>query len=236
MTTAAIIQARIGSNRLPGKVALELYDSKSMLWWVIQRVKKVRLLDMVILATPDTAKDNILKGICADTGIYLYQGSENDVLDRYAKAALRFNVDVIVRVTADCPFIDPDVITKSIRFFNDNTFEYVSTVGSYPDGLDTEIFSITTLYSAWKGAKSNYHREHVTPYIRESGLYTIGLVPSPEDLKLKNYHWSVDTMEDFNMAVKMYERLKYDFRLADVVKLVDGGIKPRYLEDKNKNE
>ena len=207
---AAIIQARIGSSRLPGKVLMDI-EGKPMLQRVIERVKESRLTNAVLVATPDW---DIIK-FCNSLGVKNYMGSEYDVLSRYLHTAIFYSIDIIVRITADCPLIDPEIIDKTIRYYLNNSFDYVSN--TYPDGLDTEVFSITTLRRAQEATKLyDYDREHVVPYMIRN--FKVGKLESGQDFS--KYHWSVDTAEDLEFVRWVYRELGENFHLDDIVKLI----------------
>lgn len=165
---AAIIQARMGSTRLPKKVMLNILE-KPILWHVINRVSKASLIDKLIVATTTNNEDDAIVEFCKNNGILFFRGSENDVLDRYYQCAKEYNITDIARITADCPLHDPNVIDMIIKEYMGNDYDYVSNSIEYtfPDGLDVEIFSFDALKIAWENAKLVSEREHVTPYMRK---------------------------------------------------------------------
>src|SRR5262249_37789783 len=142
----AIVQARMNSSRLPGKVLQEI-AGQPMLWHVVQRTRQAQLLDRVVVATSDQSSDDPLAEFCARENIPCFRGSEQDVLDRYYQAARSIQADGIVRITSDCPLIDPDVIDKVIRAYEEEHYDYAANVlrYTYPNGLDVEVFSMTAL-------------------------------------------------------------------------------------------
>lgn len=219
----AVIQARIGSTRLPKKV-LKKIVGKPMLWHVIDRVKKAKLVDEVVLATTLREEDKPLLGLAGESGVKSFPGSEEDVLDRYFQAATKFRADVIVRVTADCPLIDPRIVDKVIKRFLGDDFDYVSNTLklTYPDGLDVEVFSRDALKKAWGEAKMASEREHVTPYIRKHPeLFKIGVVEHEKDLS--SMRWCVDTERDLKFVREVYRRLYKKgriFLMKDVLELL----------------
>ena len=166
MRTVAVIQARMGSTRLPNKVLAEL-GGRPMLAQVVARVRRARTIDEVVVATTTTRHVDVIEDFCAREGIACFRGSEDDVLDRYYQAARAFNADVVVRITADCPLHDPEVIDAIVGHFDPARHDYVSNTirRSYPDGLDTEVIAMAALERAWRGATWASEREHVTPYI-----------------------------------------------------------------------
>lgn len=219
----AIIQARAGSTRLPRKVQKEIVG-KPMLWHVIARVKRAKLVDEMILATTLKKEDKTLLKLAEESGVKSYAGSENDVLDRYFQAATKFGADVIVRITADCPLIDPGVVDKVIKHFFDGGFDYVSNTVklSYPDGLDVEVFSYSALKRAWEGARRSSEREHVTSYMRNHPeMFKIGNVECEKDLS--GMRWTVDTELDLKFVKEIYKGLYKEgkiFLMKDVLNLL----------------
>ncbi|TFH46832.1 MAG: acylneuraminate cytidylyltransferase [ANME-2 cluster archaeon] len=219
----AIIQARMGSTRLPGKVMTEI-AGKPMLYHVINRVMHAKELDDVVIATTNLKEDSQILDIAPEMGVRSYAGSENDVLDRYYQAAIISEADVIVRITADCPLADPIVIDKVVRYFLINDFDYVGTsiIPTYPDGIDVEVFSFTSLKKAWSEAKLSSEREHVTPYIwKNPNIFRIG--------NLKNYtnisymRWSVDEQCDIKFVREIYYKLYNEgemFYMEDILNLL----------------
>lgn len=169
MKTVIITQARIGSSRLPGKVLLRA-AGKTFLQIHAERVSRTRLADEVIIATSVNEKDDLIAGEAAKLNIKCYRGSEEDVLERYYKAAKKANADIVVRVTSDCPFADPELMDEMILFFLENDYDYIANIleYTYPDGIDIEIMTFTSLEKAFNNAKLTSEREHVTPYIRKN--------------------------------------------------------------------
>lgn len=221
-----IIQARMASKRLPGKSLMEFCD-KPMLGHVIERVGRSRLINKVVIATTKRKDDDAIADLGAAMKTDVFRGSENDVLDRYYMCARKFTAGVVVRVTGDCPLIDPKVIDDTVRHFLENNFDYVSNAypdATYPDGLDTEVFSFNALEAAWKEAKLHSDREHVTPYIwkNRKGAFSLGAVRSHIDLSGKR--WTVDNKADAEFMSAVYKNLypcKADFTMADVLWLLE---------------
>ena len=166
MKYLAIIQARMNSTRLPGKVNFKI-NRIPILEHVINRVSRSKLIDEIVVAT-SLRKDNLpIINLCSNIGVLVYAGSEEDVLDRYYQVASILSAENIVRITADCPLHDPIVIDKIIQQHVESSADYTSNVmpATYPDGLDVEVLKINTLKVAWEKAKLKSDREHVTPYI-----------------------------------------------------------------------
>ena len=219
--TVAIIQARMASTRLPGKVLQDI-AGKPMLQRVADRVRRAKLLDQVVVATSENPSDDLIENFCKANGVDCFRGSEEDVLDRYFQAALRFQADVIVRVTADCPLIDPEIIEKVVVTFRNGAFDYVSNFlhRSFPDGLDTEVFSHLTLTRAWREARWKSEREHVTSYIyRHPELFQLGNVTSPNNDS--DLRWTVDRPQDLEFVRAIYQMLRErPFGMDDVLALL----------------
>jgi len=219
---AAIIQARMGSTRLPGKTLAEI-GGRPLLNLLVQRVKQTPRVEEVIIATTTETRDDVLVRWAENQGIPCFRGSENDVLDRIYQAAKKYSVDHIARVTPDCPLIDHEVLDRVIEAYQSGNYDYVSNVisNTYPDGLDVEVFSFATLEKAWQEAKLPSEREHVTAFIRKSNQFRIFNVESPEDLS--HHKWSVDSEQDLAFVKAVYEGLKPigdNFVLADVLTLL----------------
>lgn len=222
----AIIQARMGSTRLPGKV-LAIIGDRPMLWHVVNRVRRAQLIDETVVATSTERADDAVAEFCAHHGIECFRGSETDVLDRFCQAARRYGATVIVRITADCPLVDPDVIEKVIHAQQQDGHDYVSNVlrPTYPDGLDCEVFTREALELAWREARLPTEREHVTPYLRTSGRVRTGNVAHDRERSRRRLRWTVDEPSDLEFVRAVYARLGSDghvFGLEEVLRLLDG--------------
>jgi spore coat polysaccharide biosynthesis protein SpsF len=203
----AIVQARLGASRLPGKTMMDIMG-KPMLWHVINRLKQSRRLTDIVIATTTNEKDKAIIRLARESNVKNYAGSEEDVLDRYYQAAIKFKADIIVRITSDCPLIDPEIVDKVIEYFLSGNFDFVSNTmqPTYPDGLDTEVFSLGSLQRVWKEAKLKSEREHVTPYLwKHPELFIIGNVKNDTDLS--RFRWTVDIDEDLQFVREIYQRL-----------------------------
>lgn len=215
----AIIQARMSSTRLPAKVAADL-GGKPLLQRVVERARRAATLELVAVATTVNPADDRVAKLCEDVRIPFFRGSENDVLDRYYRAAARFSADVIVRLTADCPLLDPEVIDRVIRAFLSGGCDYASNTiePTYPDGLDTEVVSRAALERAWREARLASEREHVTPYIwKNPGLFRLCAVKGEDNLS--GLRWTVDEPQDLDLVRRIYQDLSAvpDFRMNDVL-------------------
>ena len=222
MKVVAIVQARMGSTRLPGKVLLDL-AGKSVLARVVERLRRVDLIDEVSVATTDSARDDLIVGECERYSVAVFRGLEHDVLDRYYRAGQAIGADVIVRVTSDCPLIDPEVTGQTIRKFLAERPDYASNVRvrTYPRGLDTEVMTAQALEQAWREADQQYQRVHVTPYIYEHPeKFMLLSVTGEKDHS--QHRWTVDTPEDLQLVRAIYERLgRENFLWRDALALLD---------------
>ncbi|MBW5448356.1 NTP transferase domain-containing protein [Cohnella sp. CFH 77786] len=199
MRIAAIVQARMGSTRLPGKVLREL-GGTPVIAWICERLSRCKLLDEIVVATGDSPSDDVLADKLNRLGIHVFRGSEHDVLDRYYRAARAVRTDAVVRVTGDCPLIDPELVDETVRKFLDGQPElrYVSNIQppTYPDGLDVEVFTLEALYQAWRQAEWSSEREHVTPFMRNHPeLFPQDHVRS--DLDYSHHRWTLDEEKDW---------------------------------------
>jgi glutamate-1-semialdehyde 2,1-aminomutase/spore coat polysaccharide biosynthesis protein SpsF len=219
----AIIQARMGSSRLPGKSLAEI-EKRPMLWHVIERVKRAKLVDRVVVATSTAPADDSIENMCRQNGVPCYRGSESDVLDRFYHAARAEKPAAVVRITADCPLIDPEVIDRVVARFERGDLDYASNamVRSYPDGLDTEVCSFSALERAWHEASKPSEREHVTPYLRSDKFRTAN-VENDSTFMYQHYRWTVDEAEDLEFIRAVYKafRDKETFGMKDVLELIE---------------
>lgn len=223
MKNIAIIQARTGATRLPNKVLLDL-EGRTVLEHVIDRVKQSKLIDDVIVATTISKQDLSIVKICADNNVSVFCGSENDVLDRYYQAARLFSPDNVIRITADCPLHDSDVIDTVIENHLNHFADYTSNVleETFPDGLDCEIMKFSVLKEAWKLATLASEREHVTQYIIKNDKYKKISVTDPNNHG--DERWTLDTIEDYHFIKDIY-RLLYKknkfFRYNDIIQILE---------------
>ena len=235
INVSVIIQARSGSTRLPGKIFKEL-SGQPILWHVYNRIKHSLLVNQIIIATTDQPEDDQVEIFCASNNIPFYRGSVNDVLSRYYEAAKKYNAVIIIRITSDCPVIDPVIIDKMIseyfRISKNENLDYMSNsiIRTFPRGLDVEIFSFDVLEKAYNEAKLQYEREHVTPYIyQHPELFGIKNFTNEKDY---SYHrWTVDTIEDFKLIEAIYNELynqKNIFLFDDILELFEK--EPELLE------
>ncbi|HXG87648.1 MAG TPA: aminotransferase class III-fold pyridoxal phosphate-dependent enzyme [Vicinamibacterales bacterium] len=224
MKAVAIIQARMASTRLPGKILVDL-AGKPLLLRVVERVRRARTLDQVVVATTSSPADDEVETFCTANDIPCFRGSEEDVLDRYYQAARAHHADIVVRITGDCPLIDPAVIDRVVAAYRPADDDYVANVFRYtwPDGLDTEVFGFHALERAWRDATKPSEREHVTSYLRTSGSFRTRSVENEIDLSSRNYRWTVDDPVDLEFVRDVYGRLasQPEFGFEEVVMLLE---------------
>ena len=243
--TVAIIQARMGSSRLPGKVLLDI-AGKPMIQHVIERTRRARSLDSVTIATTTDPTDDPVAAFAFSMGVPCTRGSLHDVLDRYYQAAKTHSADTIVRITADCPLIDPQVIDQTVELLSSSSILHPSDFScnrlpppfsrSFPIGLDVEACTFAAIERAWKESTETFHREHVMPFLYEG----VSLTPetsrvtrgtSPRGFRIAQLHhnpehgdlrWTVDTPEDLAFLREIFSRLngKTDFTWYDVLEIV----------------
>ena len=232
MRVVAIIQARMGSTRLPGKVLLDLIG-EPMLVRVVNRASRAQALDHVVVATTVHETDDAIVRLCAERGWACFRGSEGDLLDRYYRAALAHRADAVVRITSDCPLIEPNIVDRVAKEFLDQQPEVAYACNTWPQrtfprGLDTEVMRFDVLQRAWREDLEPAGREHVTRYIqRNPGVFRIHGVM--HDVDLSHMRWTVDTREDLTFVRRIYEHFGHDsFCWQDVLSVL--GEHPEWLE------
>lgn len=238
-----IIQARMNSTRLPNKIFLDICG-KPVLQHVIERIQSAKLIDHIIIATTVNKCDDPIVELCQKLNMLYYRGSEQDVLDRYYQCAIKYNSKNIMRVTSDCPLIDPKIIDDMIDIYYKNGYdtlmpsyygEETGAKGGFPDGCNPEIVSFKLLETVWTTAKLQQEREHVTKYIYthlSPNRYKIFLTKKYERLKLNGLHLSLDTKDDYNFINYIYNKLDNEFMIHDVLELLNSI--PKYLICTNK--
>ncbi|MCZ0702101.1 spore coat polysaccharide biosynthesis protein SpsF [Natronobacillus azotifigens] len=200
MKTTVIIQARMGSSRLPGKILKPLGDS-SILDYVVSRCQMIEQIDTVVVATSDQPADDQVQDWCKHNGISYFRGSEHDVLARYYNCAKQYPADVIIRVTADCPFVDYHLATKLLAEMDHNRFDYIKLAGELVRGFNVELFSYRALSYIFKHGHQERHREHVTYYGYEyPEQFKYKTVQAPSYLCHPELRVTVDTIEDYQMV------------------------------------
>ena len=241
MKIAAIVQARTGSSRLPGKVLKELPPGcgVTVLEHVVTRLRHSSLLNDVIIATTTESDDDRLVSEIQKAQVLYFRGSQNDVLSRYYFAAKENDVDVIVRITSDCPCLDPKIIDDAIQMHLDTDADYTSNTlkRTYPHGMDVEVFNFEVLKEAHERATEPYEREHVCPYIYKSnpGAFKISHLIAPDGICEPDIRITLDTQEDYDLLCAVFDCLYSPdnlFCLTDIIELFDN--KP-WLRAINKN-
>jgi len=208
LNIVTIIQARLSSTRLPSKVLMNLNGSP-LVHWLCQQVRKSALANNFIVATSNSPSDEPLENWCKNNNVECYRGDLNNVLDRYYHSALKYNADVVVRLTGDSPLIDPKLIDKIVKFYLQHDYDYVSNgpIMTYPDGMGVEVFTFDSLEQAYKNAKLPSEKEHVTPYIyNNENKFKLFNILSSED-----FSWlriTIDEPEDLIVCSKILSYLE----------------------------
>lgn len=219
----AVLQARVSSTRLPGKV-LKPILGQPMIMRQIERVMRSRLIDRLVVATSKERTDDALEQACAMHDVNCFRGSLDDVLERFYQASATYNPEYVVRLTGDCPLADPEIIDLVITHCREGGYDYVSSAlePTFPDGLDAEVFRFTALMTAWREASLPSQREHVTPFIYQNPeRFRIGSIKGSEDLS--HLRWTVDEPADFDLITRIYETLypvNSDFTTSDILGLL----------------
>lgn len=217
----AIIQARMGSSRLPEKVMMNIDGKNPMIFFVVRQLQSCELLKELVIATTDLKEDDVIADYAAKIHIKCFRGNAQDVLDRYYRCAKEFSFSTIVRITSDCPLIDPQIVDNIINEFNMNLYDYVTNtlVRTFPYGTDVEVFSFNALESAWRNANLPSEREHVTPFIRNHNkIFKIHNIESIKNLS--NLNWTVDRVEDLNLVRTILAKInKRPILMQDILKL-----------------
>ena len=221
MNPRAIIQVRTGSSRLPGKI-LEKLNGITVLECFFEQLKYSQSINDPIIATTLNPRDDIILDFAKEKHIEVFRGSETDVIDRFYKCAQEFSIKDIVRMTPDCPFIDPSVIDKIINFYVNNKFDFVSNSleRTFPYGNDVEVFSFTALETSWKNSKKPSEREHVTPFIYNNpNMFSIAQIKNSEDLT--HFHWTLDRKEDLMFIQAVYKQIhKKPILIEDILQIL----------------
>ena len=205
-----IIQARMGSTRLPGKVMLDVESNKTVLYFVIKQLQSCKLVDKIIIATTTLEADNKIADYLKDLGIDCFRGSSNNVLDRYYQCAKEYSVSTIVRIPSDKPLIDPEIVDNVVSMFMNSSYDYITNFlpnPTFPSGTEVEVFSINALKKAWEKAKIPSEKEHVTPYfINHEDKFKIFHTENSENLS--HLRWAVDRIEDLKLVRKIASKIK----------------------------
>jgi spore coat polysaccharide biosynthesis protein SpsF (cytidylyltransferase family) len=205
MKVVSIIQARMSSTRLPGKVLMPL-AGKPVLAHVVDRVRACKTIDEVVVATSTDPSDDAIEDWCQAAGVLCYRGSLHDVLDRYYQAGLLHGADAVVRITADCPALDPTIVDEVVQGFVDGGYEFYGLAGEFPDGLDCTVFAFSALARAWREARLPSEREHVGPYIENHPeLFKSGGLK--KFTGLSHHRWTLDEPRDYEFLQAVFSRL-----------------------------
>ncbi len=238
----AIIQARMGSSRLPGKVMMDIVG-KPLLWHIVNRLKYSKLINKIVVATGNGEENDVIEGLCKRYNIDYYRGSEEDLIDRYYQTSKLFDADVVVRAPADCPLVDPEIVDKVIDFFlkNINSYDYVNNSRphiTYPHGLDVETFSFCLLEKLWREIKDPFRREWFTTVIFENPeKYKISCLKN--DVDLSHLRLTVDYKEDLELIRYIFQNLFTDnvcFSLKDILELYSRNQKMFNINQKYKKD
>jgi spore coat polysaccharide biosynthesis protein SpsF (cytidylyltransferase family) len=234
MKVVGIIQARMSSRRLPNKVLLPLCD-EPVLAHVVKRTRACPLIDDVWIATSTEKSDDLISKWARENNVKCYRGSLDDVLDRYVKTAKIANADAVVRITADCPAIDPEVITKVVEGFIKGDFDYYGLAGSFPDGLDCSVFSYLALERAWREAKLPSEREHVGPYIQNhSDYFKLGELCLFDGTGIGHHRWTLDEPEDYHLLKLIFNSFQpgHIFKTREIIEIFK--LNPSWISINNK--
>ena len=226
MRKLIIAQARMASTRLPGKV-MKIVCGKPLLEHFINRLKRVKSADQIVIATTVNETEDIIVDLCKKLDISYYRGSEEDVLGRYYEAAVEYGGDIIIRITSDCPVIDPEVVDYLINFYTNNIekYDYVSNTlkRTYPQGMDSEIISFDILKEAHLNAYDPFDREHVTPFfISRPSRYRLHNIE--HSTNLSHYRLTIDTSEDLDLVKKIFKELfftNHKFTMRDILSVME---------------
>ena len=205
-----IIQARMGSTRLPGKVMLDVESNKTVLYFVIKQLQSCKLVDKIIVATTTLEDDKQIANFSKQLGIDSFRGSSDNVLDRYYQCAKEYSVSAIVRIPSDKPLIDPEIVDNVVSMFMNSSYDYITNFlpnPTFPSGTEVEVFSINALKKAWEKAKIPSEKEHVTPYfINHEDKFKIFHTENSENLS--HLRWAVDRIDDLKLVRKIASKIK----------------------------
>ena len=223
MNIIALIQARMSSKRLPNKVLLPL-SKKTVLEHIYSRLEYCKTLNKIVVATSLYESDNPIVDLCKKNNMNYYRGNLEDVLDRFYQAATLHNADAIVRITGDCPVIDPKIVDELVNNYLISNYDSYSLSGNFPDGLDCQIFKYKALEKSWKEAKLQSDREHVGTYIEKTSPKSFKIGRLIKFKNLSHYRWTLDEPEDYIFLKEIFSKL-YDqdkiFSATDILNLLD---------------
>jgi spore coat polysaccharide biosynthesis protein SpsF len=230
----AIIQARMGSSRLSGKVLMEI-ESKPLLAYQLDRLKKSKRIDKIVVATTEHKSDDLIEDFCLNYGVDCFRGSENDVLARYYNCAVKYNANTVIRLTADCPFSDPSIIDDVVEKFNNDNVDFCANTvpietSMFPDGFDVEVFSFLALKKAFEEEDDKKFREHVTFQFWQTDKYQSSQLTQKDDFSY--YRFAVDYPEDFELVefvIKKIKSKKIFGNINELISIIDNHDNIRQL-------
>ena len=224
-----IIQARMGSSRLPSKVLMKSDDGRPLLYYVINQLRYCTKVKNLVIATTTNQEDDEIEKFANDNSVNIFRGKEKDVLDRYFQCAKKYSFSTIVRITADCPLIDPQIVDKVIEKFFSGNYDFATNTltRTFPIGTDVEVFSFSALNRAWENTQLPSEREHVTPYLRNKGNFKI--INVENDKNISNLRLTVDRIEDFELIKEILNNISINpIHLEDILELFSR--KPELIE------
>ncbi len=215
-----IIQARMGSSRLPGKALMKSDSGKPLLYYVINQLRYCSKVKNLVIATTTNQEDDEIEKFANNNSVNVFRGKEKDVLDRYFQCAKKYSFSTIVRITADCPLIDPQIVDKVIEQFFSGNYDFATNtlMRTFPIGTDVEVFSFSALNKAWENAQLPSEREHVTPYLHNKEDFKI--INVENDKNISNLRLTVDRIEDFELIKQILNNISINpIHLEDVLEL-----------------
>ena len=221
MTVGCIIQARMGSTRLPGKVLLELKEGKTVLNYVINQLSFCRTIDKIIVATTTLTEDDDIVNFCKINNIEYFRGDAKNVLDRHYQCAMKYSFSTIIRMPSDKPLLDPTVVDDIVEIFNSNSYDYITNFlpSTTPGGTEVEVFSFESLKRSWNDAELPSEKEHVTNHMyNNNNKFKIFNVTNKEDLS--RFRWVVDRKEDYILVKEIISKIdKEPILIKDILEL-----------------
>ena len=224
-----IIQARMGSSRLPGKVLMKSDNGTPILYHVINQLRHCSKVKNLVIATTTNQEDDEIEKFADNNSVDVFRGNEKDVLDRYFQCAKKYSFSTIVRITADCPLIDPQIVDKVIEQFFSGNYDFATNTltRTFPIGTDVEVFSFSALKRTWESAQLPSEREHVTPYLRNERNFKI--INVQNDKNISSLRLTVDRIEDFELIKQILKNISVNpIHLGDVLELFSR--KPELIE------
>ena len=232
---SCIIQARMGSSRLPGKVMKELHNKIPSLQYTINQLNCSKNVDQIIVATSELSEDNVIEDLVRQNNMCCFRGNAQDVLDRYYQCAKKLKLETIVRITADCPLIDPKIVDSVIDLYQNKKSDYAHNIlpRTFPDGEDVEVFSFEALEIAWSNARLPSEREHVTPYFRNNSSH-FKINNLMNNVNLSHLRWTLDYEDDLKLIMEIVKRInKRPILLQDILSVLK--MEPNLIEINNEH-